>query len=400
MSSNYSPNGAVIAAHNIPVFDQNLRPIQVDFSFSASVSAAFHIIADGIYQLTDLLNSAIRFVGNILFHVVIIRHLLSSPLCSGFDRVLLLETKVDLQYIVTASNSLNGFAQNALSSLHSLEYTLRYAAVAKKHVAVGILFALILFAVAFQLLSFLFRNEISMRIAAGVTFLVVLVLLVVGSVMMLPVKVMGDFCMDPNNNFIQLFHGNLARVVSFYVFCSGSTNLLQREVKLMESVLADAERVLLQAKPTIAPQCYDAMQSNYSSIASNISSLAALLPCPNLNHIYSDMVLGGVCSTGATGLYNIWLLVFLLAAFLFVVLCLGNLIYAHYGLHLQNEALEVQDEADQQQVGEGDVIVTHETGATIHPHNREGQVAAGRNQDDVAEKNHRTHREVEMVSMT
>eukprot|EP01035_Chromulina_nebulosa_P033092 gene33092-44285_t len=327
MSSNYSPNGAVIAAHNIPVFDQNLRPIQVDFSFSleyllalccrffhrnsncrlgnhctesgniastaqriqferifilflsstaciacflflgsASVSAAFHIIADGIYQLTDLLNSAIRFVGNILFHVVIIRHLLSSPLCSGFDRVLLLETKVDLQYIVTASNSLNGFAQNALSSLHSLEYTLRYAAVAKKHVAVGILFALILFAVAFQLLSFLFRNEISMRIAAGVTFLVVLVLLVVGSVMMLPVKVMGDFCMDPNNNFIQLFHGNLARVVSFYVFCSGSTNLLQREVKLMESVLADAERVLLQAKPTIAPQCYDAMQSNYSSI--------------------------------------------------------------------------------------------------------------------------------------
>ena len=217
MSSNYSPNGAVIAAHNIPVFDQNLRPIQVDFSFSleylrslivfpvlilictalvcyfylvalccrffhrnsncrlgnhctesgniastaqriqferifilflsstaciacflflgsASVSAAFHIIADGIYQLTDLLNSAIRFVGNILFHVVIIRHLLSSPLCSGFDRVLLLETKVDLQYIVTASNSLNGFAQNALSSLHSLEYTLRYAAVAKKHV--------------------------------------------------------------------------------------------------------------------------------------------------------------------------------------------------------------------------------------------------------------------------
>lgn len=238
-----------------------------------------------------------------------------------------------------------------------------------------------------------------MRIAAGVTFLVLLMLLIVGSAMMLPVKVMGDFCMDPNNNFIQLFHGNLARVVSFYVFCSGSTNPLQREVDLMESVLADAERVLLQTKSDIAPQCYDAMQSNYSSIASNISSLAALLPCPSLNHIYSDMVLGGVCSNGATGLYNIWLLVFLLTAFLFVVLCLGNLIYAHYGLHLQNEA-EVQDEADQQQVGEGDVIVIHETGAINYPRNREGQVAAGRNQDDVAEKNHRTHREVEMVSTT
>ena len=222
MSSSYSPNGAVIAAHNIPVFDQNLRPIQVDFSFSleylrslivfpvfilictalvcyfylvalcfrffqrnsncrfvnhctesgteekiqferifilclfstacvacflflasASVSAAFHIIAHGIYQLTDLLNSAVRFVGNILFHVVMIKHLISSPLCSGFDRVLLLETKVDLQYIVTASNSLDGFAHNALSSLHSLEYTLRYAAVAKKHVVdISILFIL------------------------------------------------------------------------------------------------------------------------------------------------------------------------------------------------------------------------------------------------------------------
>lgn len=221
MVSNYSPNGYVLASHNIPVFDQNLRPIQVDFSISveylrsliifpififictaaiclfylvalcfrfvhrnsscrcgnhctdtrniasteeniyrrsqferifilslistacvacflflgsARFSTAFHIIANGTYQLIELLNSAIRFVGNILFHVILVRHFLSSSLCSGFDSVLLFDTEVDLQNIVDASDSLKGFTYNVLSSLHSLENTLRYAAVEKKHV--------------------------------------------------------------------------------------------------------------------------------------------------------------------------------------------------------------------------------------------------------------------------
>ena len=229
-----------------------------------------------------------------------------------------------------------------------------------------------------------------MRVAAGVTFLVVLVLLIVGSAMMLPVKVMGDFCMAPSTNFVQLFKGNLARVVSFYVFCSGDYNPLQREVDLMESVIADAERVLLKAKPSISPQCYDAVQSNYSAIASNISSLAALLPCPSLNRIYSDMVLVGVCSNGATGLYNIWILVFLLAAVLFVGLCLGNLIYVHFGLHVV-----ALDEAEQR-VEEGHATVPHAT--VYQQHDREGHVvAAGRNRDDAEEEKSRA---VEMVSIT
>ena len=255
----------------------------------------------------------------------------------------------------------------------------------------GILCALILLAVALQCLSLLLRSVIFMCFAAGVTFLVVLILLLVGSVMMVPVKALGDFCMDPNNNLLTLFHGILARVVSFYLTCSGNSGPLQKEIELMDSVIADAERVLLQAKQSIHPQCYEAVQSNYSSITSNLSSLSELLSCPGPHRIYSETVLGGVCSDAATGLYR----VFLLAAFLFVALCLGNIIYAHYGLHLQT--LDA--------VGEGDVNVNVNHGAeaavAVVPQISEGQVipVRGLNREESegdAEK-HRPVREIEMI---
>ena len=217
----YYPSSEVFASHSIPVFDQNLRPIQVDFSLSleylqsliifpafvfiictaivclfyfaalcwgffhhmnccrrgnlgagsdenpsaeekiyrrtqfertfflslfstaciacflflgsARISAALTIIADGINQLGDLITRAVTFVGNILHHIIMIRQLLSSPICANFNPVLLIETKVDLQLIEKASNSLNDVGYKVLSSLHSLEQALRYAVILKKH---------------------------------------------------------------------------------------------------------------------------------------------------------------------------------------------------------------------------------------------------------------------------
>ena len=208
---------------------------------------------------------------------------------------------------------------------------------------VGLFFGFILFSIAVQGLALFFRKELLFRVAAGVTFLVMFPLFVGGSLLMVLLMPLADLCMDPNGNLAKLFSGETAQAVSYYATCTGE-NPFQIYIDNIQTASNNALNALslLTSSSVTSQECSSLLVSNYTSISNDTTALTDLASCNYPHQIYTSAVLRGVCSNGFSGVYSIWLVTFLVAAFLFAILCLANLIYGHYGLYLEENAAKEQ----------------------------------------------------------
>lgn len=189
-----------------------------------------------------------------------------------------------------------------------------------------------------QLVAFYFRSGVLFRVASSVCFLIVVAVFIAGAVLMIVLVPLSDLCMDPSGLLQSLFSDDIADIVSYYTTCSGD-NPLHDYVQSLNTYSAELETQLetLNVPYISSSQCYALLTSNYSSLASSVNSLGDLTDCSRTNSIYRDAVLSGLCGNGFTGLYNFWIVMYILAAFLFAGLCLSNLVYAHYNLALPSE---------------------------------------------------------------
>jgi len=139
--------------------------------------------------------------------------------------------------------------------------------------------------------------------------------------------------MDPNSKILNLFSGQLAETLAYYITCEGF-NPFDDNIQMMRSGLNSALVILQQYDQYIDTDCASMITSNSTAISNDINNLAQLTYCDPINEIYSTAVLKGVCTHGFSGLYNFWLVMFLVAAFMYVLICLANIVYAHYDLNM------------------------------------------------------------------
>lgn len=182
-----------------------------------------------------------------------------------------------------------------------------------------------------------FRNEFLFRLSAGVTFLVMLSLFIAGAVMMVVIMLLADLCFDPQGNLSKLFSGSTASTISYYAYCTDKNNNFYNPFQSYINEIFSALDTMQQSyagRSGISSQCVTQLKSNYTAIYNDTQAINNLISCDFPHRIYSSAVLDGVCTNGFAGIYDIWVIIYILAAFLFAILCLGNLVYAHYGLHL------------------------------------------------------------------
>lgn len=192
-------------------------------------------------------------------------------------------------------------------------------------------------------------------------------LFIAGAVMMVVIMLLADLCFDPQGNLSKFFSGSTASAISYYAYCADNKNYnffnpFQSYIDIIFSTL----NTLLQSyagRSGISSQCTTQLKSNYTAIYNDTKAINNLISCDFPHRIYSSAVLDGVCTNGFAGIYDIWVIIYILAAFLFAILCLGNLVYAHYGLHLlaipTKEA--VADEDSFSNVASGDECIQRET---------------------------------------
>lgn len=198
-----------------------------------------------------------------------------------------------------------------------------------KKKVIGLLFGIIMFTIILQSVALFVRSEFLFRVTAGVIFLAILPLFIAGSLTMIVIMLLADLCIDPNGNLNKLFSGDIATAISYYATCAGS-NPFQVYI---DNIL-NALNTVRESSMVSDSQCATFIHSNYTAIYNDTGVLTNLISCDFPHRIYSSAVLDGVCTNGFAGIYDIWVIIYLVAAFLFVILCLGNLVYAHYGLDL------------------------------------------------------------------
>lgn len=214
-----------------------------------------------------------------------------------------------------------------------------------------------MFTIILQSAALCFRSDVLFRISAGVIFLVTLSLFIAGSLIMIVLMLLADLCIDPNGNLNKLFTGNYASAIAYYATCAGS-NPFQVHI---DDILF-ALNTVRQSSMVSNSQCVALLHSNYTAIYNDTRALTNLISCDYPHRIYSSAVLDGICTDGFAGIYDIWVVIYLVAAILFAILCLGNLVYSHYGLHLlvhpTNETVMDEDVAN---VGDEEVLVRGDT---------------------------------------
>ena len=228
---------------------------------------------------------------------------------------------------------------------------------------IGLVFALIIVTIIFQSAALFFRSEFLFRVCTGLTFLIILPLLFASSLIMVVVMLLADLCMDPNGNLTKFFSGSVASAISYYATCDGS-NPLQGYTDNILSVL----KTIQQTTTISNTQCSTLLRSNFTAIYNDTVALTSLISCDYPHRIYSSAVLDGVCSNGFAGIYDIWVVIYFIAAVLFVILCLGNLVYGHYGLRLsvlpeEKESANEVDAAIASNTGDKEVV---DTGSTLY----------------------------------
>ena len=194
----------------------------------------------------------------------------------------------------------------------------------------GLFFGFVLLTVILHILALLCRSEKLFLISIGLNIIVVLALFVCGSLIMVPIKFLGDFCMDPHSNLLKLLSGrsgassssSVAEIVSYYNSFSG-TNPFDVHIGEMNTELNNAQSALstFLSSGYVDIQCYDMVSSNCTAIAMDTQSLSQQTSCEFPNRIYSSVVLGDIGTEAIGCICQMWPIIFLLAAMLFVALC-------------------------------------------------------------------------------
>jgi len=205
--------------------------------------------------------------------------------------------------------------------------------------------------IVLHILALLLRSEKLFLVSIGLNVIVVLALLVCGSLIMIPLKFLGDFCMDPHGNLLKLLSGNsnsMAEILSYYTTCSGA-NPFEAYAGEMNTELTNAQSTLSSFLATgyIDVQCYDMISTNCTAISMDVNSLSQKTSCDIPYGIYSSVVFGDVCTEAIVGVYEVWPIVYSVAALLLVALCVTNCVAAKHGLLLWQRPtaeMEVENE--------------------------------------------------------
>lgn len=310
------------------------------------VSAA--TVFKGDQDLTDAFETArltLHLIINLFLNISTIclsglssaNSLLAAVLAGGDCDVSFSETFQDVIMeqslsIVKAMDSINGLASPVEGALsHGID-DIGIAMGKKTIVFVVWFFAVVLLVLVLQGGTF-YKSACVMRIGIFLSALWVLMFSVIASASLILTTFLGDFCIDPSNNIVNLFGRSspIAQDLRYFLFCLG-TNPFQPNIDIATQAISTVNSTLSAAIHSggVPLSCQATLNKNMEGILNSITGIQGLISCTRVFELYDTAVQQSLCNQGTAGIYNIMVVFFSVASLTYLAMCTVSVFYHWY----------------------------------------------------------------------
>ena len=234
--------------------------------------------------------------------------------------------------IVKAMDSINGLASPVEGTLsHGID-VIGIANGKKTTVFVVWFFGVVFLVLVLQGGTFC-KSSCVMRIGIFLSAMWVLLFSVLASASLVVTTFLGDFCIDPSNNIVNLFGSTspIAQDLRYFLFCTG-TNPFQPNLDIATQALATVNATLSAAINSggVPPSCQATLNTNMDGILTSIAGIQGLISCTPIFELYDTAVQQALCNQGTAGVYNVMVVFFTVTSLTYLAMCTVSVFYHWY----------------------------------------------------------------------
>lgn len=288
----------------------------------------------------------------------------------------------------TVGDALLSLVGDVPDSLETAETAMRVQAVNSKNIVIYVMYAAIIVITAGYAAAVYFNNKVFTQLMIFVSEITVIVLTLICGVFMFVVTVLGDFCMKPADNILDMVKsvGNqteIIEILEYYLKCTGSSPIgtdLDEGADAINYVVGNITSSFQADFPiaNYAPagtmlQCeadIDSLLDSATGASSSLVDLISFFKCDVVNTAWSKIVNEGLCTSGYSGFYALWVALYMTSFGLFFVMCITSILFKQYEYQLEDHDHdgEISYDANDQQFlsNPGVQMVQYEDG-TVGP---------------------------------
>ena len=142
--------------------------------------------------------------------------------------------------------------------------------------------------------------------------------------------------MEPSDNIINIFgSGSVKDLLTYYLKCIGDSPMgdyIDTATGSNFNISSAIDDFLAQGYQ-ISNNCNQVMtniKDASDELVTPLNTLGTLIKCPNLNAIWNDVINNGLCKGIFSGIFAVWLCLFVVSVLLFVAICLGAVLFVQY----------------------------------------------------------------------
>jgi hypothetical protein len=217
-------------------------------------------------------------------------------------------------------------SQGIINALQNVINRIQNEVIARKDIVVGVFFTMIFVTTCGFAFALYRESKLLFRFLIFLSWLICLTLFIVSSLETIIIMFMGDFCMNPTQNILDVIS---SQAFSYYLTCTGDNPFANSFQSINASTVALTQSI--NALTVVSPSC-SALQAPYTSDmnAQVANMFEPINDCTYINNIYNSFVLQSFCNAGYAGLFNLWILQFCIAILLYFLMSFANAVYQSY----------------------------------------------------------------------
>lgn len=145
--------------------------------------------------------------------------------------------------------------------------------------------------------------------------------------------------MAPSDNILKIFtSGSIFDILNYYLSCKGYNPVgtyVDDSITANNNLYNTTQYATIKYSAILAnkPKCLSVINqinAGVLSITTPLTDLKMYTECSPINKVWNDVVNKGFCTSGFTGLFEIWICLFVVSVFFFVVLCFASVLFVQF----------------------------------------------------------------------
>lgn len=283
----------------------------------------------------------------------------------------------------SVGSALSDLVSSVPKALDQAEDIMRNQAIESKNLVVFIVYAILMIVLLGYAASAYFKHKLGTQFMIFISEIIVVVLTISCGLCMFLVTILGDFCMDPSGNVIDLVtettnNTDFKNLLNYYLNCIGTSPIgsdLDDGILALNYVIGnittnDAYIGNGGNDDTLCRTEMDSIKAQSQQSLTTLQSLLDFFGCSAVNNAWSQIVNEGLCTKGYSGFYALWISLYLVSFCLFFLMCVAAILFKQYEYQVEghNEDGEITfDDNDQTFLDNPGVQMVQNPDGTVQP---------------------------------